>query len=577
MSNRFINPNPQFLDDNPNVYEGGSLSFYLTGTTTPADTFADNLLLVANPNPLTLDASGRSPVSIWLDPAVTYKVILKDSAGVTVWTRDPVIDPAANAVASVQVYPGNPNGNLAGNQGAVGGSGASLAWDITTNLLYVCTTTGTAATAVWTQVAASLAGAVSMTGVLSPTSLAADQNDYNPTGLGSAAIIRQDAAADVRITGLAGGTAGRLMTIENVAATSKITLAASDTASLAANRFLIDGDMAIFPGQSVQLWYDAVSSIWRLNGAFPNQPAQAPGGRLTIETGKPVLTASVIGASTVYYSPSENGYANLYNGVAWYTVPFSELSQTLADTTKSPAASIASTVYDMFLWNDAGTLRCTRGPAWASATSRGTGAGTSELVRVHGTHVNAADIVNGPAAQRGLYVGSIATDSSNQLNMHIDTISAAGGGNARIDVWNRYNRAIIGVQCRPSDDSWTQAVTATWRRANASSDNRITFVNGLELDAVSSDILALASNSGGNTARIAIGLDSIDTPQAYHGIADLTSAFAAQLIARYSGNPGLGRHFLQWLEYTDAGTTTWYGDNGASGDSRAGMTLNWMA
>jgi hypothetical protein len=577
MSNRFINPNPQFLDDNPNVYEGGKLYFYITGTTTPTDTFADNILSVANPNPLTLDASGRSPVSIWLDPAVTYKVILKDSADVTVWTRDPVVDPAANAVASVQVYPGNPNGNLAGNQGAVGGSGASLAWDITTNLLYVCTTTGTAATAVWTQVAASLAGAVSMIGVLSPTSLAANQNDYNPTGLATAAIIRQDASADVRITGLAGGSTGRLMTIENIAATSKITISASDTGSAAANRFLIDGDMAVLPGQSAQFWYDAVSSRWRLMGAFPNQPAQVPGARLTIQAGTPILTASVLGATTVYYSPSENGYANLYNGAAWYTVAFSELSQTLADTTKSPAATIADNLYDMFLWNDAGTLRCTRGPAWSTSLLRGAGAGTTELVRINGSHVNAVDIVNGPAAQRGLYVGTIATDSANQLNMNIDSTAGAGGGNARIDVWNRYNRVLIGIQSRPTDDSWTQAVTGTWRRANASSSNRITFVAGLNQDAISCTIMALGGNSGGNTARVAVGLDSITVPNGFHGIARMPNAFATAVVASHSGMAGQGSHFLQWLEYTDAGTTTWYGDNGAPDDSRSGMVLNWMA
>ena len=42
-------------------------------------------------------------------------------------------------------YAGNPNGSVAGDQ-------YQLLWDTTNNFLWVCTTTGSAATAVWTQV-----------------------------------------------------------------------------------------------------------------------------------------------------------------------------------------------------------------------------------------------------------------------------------------------------------------------------------------------------------------------------------------------------------------------------------------
>ncbi len=44
-------------------------------------------------------------------------------------------------------YPGNPNGNLAGTV-------YQLCWDTTDKFMYVCTTTGSASTAVWTQITA---------------------------------------------------------------------------------------------------------------------------------------------------------------------------------------------------------------------------------------------------------------------------------------------------------------------------------------------------------------------------------------------------------------------------------------
>ncbi len=48
-------------------------------------------------------------------------------------------------------YAGNPNGHVAGNAGVDGVSFPTLLWDTTNNLLWVCVTTGTTATAVWIE------------------------------------------------------------------------------------------------------------------------------------------------------------------------------------------------------------------------------------------------------------------------------------------------------------------------------------------------------------------------------------------------------------------------------------------
>lgn len=152
MSNRLVNPNPQFFDNSGQPLNGGILRTYVTSSSTPAPTYSDPSLSISNGTYIILDSSGRSPVSIFLDPAVTLKVTLETSAGVVLWTRDPVVDLAANINASVQVYAGNPNTHVAGNAGTPGSTGASLLYDITNSVLYICTTTGTATTAVWTAV-----------------------------------------------------------------------------------------------------------------------------------------------------------------------------------------------------------------------------------------------------------------------------------------------------------------------------------------------------------------------------------------------------------------------------------------
>lgn len=67
---------------------GAKLYFYLTGTTTPANTYTSSALSVANANPVVADSGGLfSP--IYLDPAVTYRVQLKTSGGVLISDVDP--------------------------------------------------------------------------------------------------------------------------------------------------------------------------------------------------------------------------------------------------------------------------------------------------------------------------------------------------------------------------------------------------------------------------------------------------------------------------------------------------------
>lgn len=92
MAFRPVGLNPQYLTlsgSSLTVLAGGTLTFYATGTTTPKDTFSDVDLAILNPNPVTLDAEGRPETDIW--GSGSYTVLLKDSDGATIWTRDDVL------------------------------------------------------------------------------------------------------------------------------------------------------------------------------------------------------------------------------------------------------------------------------------------------------------------------------------------------------------------------------------------------------------------------------------------------------------------------------------------------------
>lgn len=64
---------------------GGKVFFYVAGTTTPKNTFKDRSQATANTNPVILDSNGEA--DIWLEVGY-YKVVLKTSNDVTIWTAD---------------------------------------------------------------------------------------------------------------------------------------------------------------------------------------------------------------------------------------------------------------------------------------------------------------------------------------------------------------------------------------------------------------------------------------------------------------------------------------------------------
>ena len=281
-------------------------------------------------------------------------------------------------------------------------------------------------------------------------------------------------------------------------------------------------------------------------------PADTPKGRLTLTTGTPVMTSTVSAATTIYYTPYVGNRIPLWNGSSFVSTTFSEVSQATTDTTKSPAAVAATSVYDLFGWSDAGTSRVTRGPAWTSATARGTGAGTSELTRVQGVLVNAVAITNGPAAGFGTYLGSVASNGTSTIDYTFGS-AASGGGEARLMVWNMYNRVTALGDVSDNGANYTYT-TATVRAARASNTNRVTFVSGLAEDAASShySVVELCTAAAGANLQTGLGLDTTSafssTQSVGYGVgAVATFGLTSSLIIA----PQLGVHFIQAVEQGD--------------------------
>lgn len=292
-----------------------------------------------------------------------------------------------------------------------------------------------------------------------------------------------------------------------------------------------------------------------------------PQGRLTLQTGVPVMTTTQSAKTTIFYTPYVGNQFPLYDGTNMVAVPFTEISVATTDTTKSPAAIGVGKVNDWFVWNDSGTIRLSHGPDWTNNTTRSAG---TALVMVNGILLNSVSITNGPAASRGTFVGTTLSDASSQLDWIFGTI-AAGGGAAFFGVWNTYNRRPVETIVSDSTDSWTYS--GVFRAANASSAMRATYVTGQSEDAFSATYFMMASGTAGNSALGGIGFD---VTNALSGISAANAGTTFMTVpGTFAATTSLGAHFMQAIE-SCTGTGTFFGDAGVPASFQSGLTFRGM-
>jgi hypothetical protein len=263
-------------------------------------------------------------------------------------------------------------------------------------------------------------------------------------------------------------------------------------------------------------------------------------GRLTLTTLTAVTTADVTAATTLYFTPYIGDKIYLFDGTdKWECVKFSEISIAV------PATTV--TMYDVFVFSTAGvaTLEVL---AWTNDTTRATA-----LVLQNGIYVK-----SGATTRR--YVGSFRTTGvSGQTE---DSI-------AKRYVWNYYNRVLRLMKAVDAAASWTYS-TQTWRQANANAANQLDFIVGISESIVTAEAISSASNSTSTTEfEAGIGLDVTNAnSSSLNAFVQVAATVIVMMKATYQGLPGIGRHFLAWLEISQANaTTTWNGTSsrGVSG------------
>jgi len=345
--------------------------------------------------------------------------------------------------------------------------------------------------------------------------------------------------ADSKISGLTAGTpiAGDNFVIERGGTVNykvaESVLENTVGTSLASGTVLMS---YVAPGTSGNV-LTSNGSAWTSAAAAGGGGASTPPGRLTLESGVPVSTTDQADKTTLYYTPYVGNQIMLYSGSAWETKTFAELSLNIS-------AYTASKPYDIWIYNNAGTVTLDS-TVWTNATTRATALAYQD-----------GRLVKSGATTR-LYLGTI----------YMDAASKCQDKTSERFVWNYYNRKQRSLLATDSTSSWTYE-TNTLRPANNSTIDgvsRFSVIIGLSEDAI-----VVMNTSGGYSAQAGafgeaqIGIDSTSVGSAQSALGGgQAGALDASwpLFAYYTGLLSAGYHYIQRLEraIAEGGTYTWSG------------------
>ncbi len=276
------------------------------------------------------------------------------------------------------------------------------------------------------------------------------------------------------------------------------------------------------------------------------------GGRLTLESNVPVSYSDQTAKTTIYYTPYMGNKLSLYNTTTglWTVHEFAQLSHSLSGET-------ADKNYDIFAKSTNGVVSL-EALIWTADTTRATA-----LVLQDGVYCK-----TGALDQR--YIGTYRITG---------TTGQCEDSYVKRLVWNAYNQVDRALYYRPSANSWSGA-GATIRQANNTAANKIEAVAGLDTTAsITVDNWVMCScDAAAVSTYMAVGIGESSTTANATGTivmaaTPVVAGYTFTSSAHLKKHKSEGYHYYAMLESnTAAGTTTWYGDNGAPLARQSGIS-----
>ena len=253
-------------------------------------------------------------------------------------------------------------------------------------------------------------------------------------------------------------------------------------------------------------------------------------GRLTLETGVAVSTSDQTAKTTVYFTPYFGARVSLHDGTGWTLYTFSELSLALGSITSAKN-------YDIWLYNNSGTLTLQLSSAWTSDSARADAITTQD-----GIYVKSGDTTR-------RYLGTIRTTSTTTTE---DSLAKRYVWNANVE--NRVERPLYLLE--GTSHTYTSTTYRYWQNSSA---NIVSFVVGIIDKPVflNGSFGSFASSASvGATNALSLNWTS-GTPSATTSV--VTQVNGGNFILRGCSawkHPSLGYNYIAALEQSSAATST---------------------
>jgi len=329
-------------------------------------------------------------------------------------------------------------------------------------------------------------------------------------------------------------------------------------------------------------------------------------GRLTLQSGTPVMNSNVTAAQTVYWSPYNGSHIGLYDGASSWNLRSSAevsigLTQAMAGTTANASPIItgladtsqlivgmkvsgtgigasavinsvdsatqvtlsvnstasatntitfkvpSGTMLDVFGFDNSGALKLEYAK-WTNTTTRAT-----SLTRQNGVWVK-----TGATTRR--YLGSVYAVNDGTSDFSPAPSAAAGGTASLLGIWNMDNRVDAAGAVKDSNASWTYTANG-WRAADNSSNYRVWAVAGLVEDSFSAIYATSIGNDTTNpgSPSVGLGVDATNTLSGSSAGAPNPILAAAgtntdlPVAAHHTGYfSGVGLHYVSAIENNEA-------------------------
>lgn len=177
------------------------------------------------------------------------------------------------------------------------------------------------------------------------------QNNLDPTGSANWSVLRLNPSASISITGIVGGSDGRVIVLLNVNTGGfDVTIESDDAGSTSGNRFAIGRDMILAPGEGATFVYDNTQTRWCLagrgtivtTGIADQAVSNAKLANMGPTTVKGNPTNATSGAVNIQATVDNTVLMRRASALLWDTVGTNEIANDAVTTAKILASNVTT-------------------------------------------------------------------------------------------------------------------------------------------------------------------------------------------------------------------------------------------